>query len=145
VEDPIMAMDIRKKHIGLDIAPTGDPLIDMWERQIAAGEVPDLDACESPNIREHDKKIREEARRHYMETGEKIYIPPVPVTIDQIESLRDKVGLPDFDVDTYQSEPNPFTNGAMVGVARDDFEDSLRDMSPAAFDQFINTAGLIKK
>lgn len=148
-EDPVLAMDVRKKYMGTDIAPTGDPLIDMWERQIAAGEVPDLDACEDPKTKARDKKMQEAAKRHYEETGERFYTPPTPVFIEQIEKMREEALPGDFDVENYHEEvlkkQNPFTKVYRPGMNRFDLEDSLQELPAGAFDEFINMAGLLKK
>ena len=142
-----MAMDIRKKYMGMEMAPTGDPLIDMWERQIAAGEVPDLDACEDAQARARDAKLRKAAFEHFKETGERFYTPPTPSFVEQIEKMREESDLPDFDVSDYHEEVNrnPFERPASRSMSQYDLEDSLQDMSPAAFDQFVNAAGLLKK
>lgn len=147
----MLAMDVRRKYLGTELSPTGDPLIDMWERQIAAGEVPDLDACEDPKIKEKDRQIQEAARRHFEETGERVYIPDTPVSIEDIERLRAESDPWAFDAEEYQREntpsssmpPSPHTTHQMMD--RRDISEALRDVSPEAFDLFLNSYNLLKK
>lgn len=37
---------------------TGDPLVDKWEREVAAGLEPDLDEALSPSQREHEEAVQ---------------------------------------------------------------------------------------
>lgn len=135
MEDNLMAMEVRKKYMGTELAPTGDPLIDMWERQIAAGQVPDLDAGEDEKTKERDLATQKAAREHYLRTGEKIYNPMMETPLEYIEKLREKMAPPDFDIDQYRSEI-PTSNYSPA---------TLPELPLKAFDDFINIAGLIKK
>lgn len=86
LEDDDLAKELRLKYLGYEMAKTGDPLIDMWEKQIAQGQVPDLDIGEAENARARDEKIRKKAREHYRNYGrESLYKAPEPE--DQIEKF----------------------------------------------------------
>ena len=89
-QDDELLREGRIKHLGTEIGPTGDPLIDMWEKQISEGRVPDLNYKEPENAKQRDKKIREAARRHYAVHGYSIpYKPPAPDEMESIQALED--------------------------------------------------------
>lgn len=61
-----------KKHLGRHLPVTGDPLIDMWEEQLARGEDVDLSLGEDERAKRHDEKVKKKVQEHYERTGERI-------------------------------------------------------------------------
>lgn len=47
-DDPVPMSDEDDDDVFANMRPTGDPLIDYWQRQLARGETPDLDLTEPP-------------------------------------------------------------------------------------------------
>lgn len=117
-----LARELRIRYTGREIAPTGDPLIDMWEWQIAHGITPDLDLGEDEATRERDRRVAEAAAKQYAETGDPLYIARLPEQIAGVEALRraaEEMGL----------DPQ--------GV-EDALTSSLDNIPPEAFDAFVN-------
>ena len=125
--DEETAKKARLKHLGYELEKTGDPLFDLWERQIARGETPDLDADEDERSARRDALIKDAARKHFEETGELIY-RSTPQEDGGVSR-----GLPE-DLDFSASD-----------VAQLDVEGLLSQISPDAFDEFVNALGAIKR
>lgn len=90
-DDEDEARKARLKHLGRESAVTGDWLTDYWERQVARGETPDLDAFEPENARKRWEAMREASRRYTELTGDPFYMDPIQdhfLEIDQIENSR---------------------------------------------------------
>lgn len=119
--DEEAARKARLKHLGYEVERTGDPLIDLWERQIARGETPDLDVMEDDRAANRDRLMKEAARKHFDATGERIYRSPI--------QSPDGVHAPDMD---YTEQ------------ATQDLDRYLSNISPEAFDDMINDLGAIK-
>jgi len=126
--DDESAAKARLKYMGTEVGPTGDPLLDFWERQIARGEDPDLDMCEDPRSAQRDALMKERARKHFAETGERIYRSRPQ---DQIYGREDPGD--DLDLD-FTDEADEALEGAVSGQIPID-----------TFDAFVNAAGAIKK
>jgi len=148
----------RLEHFGMEIAPTGDPLVDMWERQIANGEEPDMDVGEDDKARKRDAWVREQARKHLEETGEKIYIAPLPPVVAYMEAMReerDPLGMEEgrgagAEADLYLGEreaydPSTDDDGYGSSQFRGVGERLVDQVPRGAFDAFVGTAGLFKK
>jgi hypothetical protein len=127
-KDEEFAAKSRLKHLGSEMGPTGDPLLDFWERQIARGEDPDLDICEDPRAAKRDALMRDKARQHFEETGERIYRSRPQ---DVIYGSRDPGD--EFDLDYTTEEDRSFA-------------DAVESRIPVEkFDEFVNAVGAIKK
>lgn len=98
IENEEYAAELRLKHLGVDAPLTGDPLVDLWNRQLARGERPDLDLADPENSATRDAAIRKKATEHYEATGERIYQPPLqdPFTYEsraKVESEAADLGV----------------------------------------------------
>lgn len=102
LEHDDLARGVRLKHIGMEVAPTGDSLLDKWERQIAQGIMPDLDEDEDPRAAARDARIREAARKQIESGGDYLYIASLPEKIAMVEQIRDYYGDIEFDADQYK-------------------------------------------
>jgi len=129
-QDEESASKARLKYLGSEMGPTGDPLLDFWERQIARGEEPDLDICEDPRAAARDALMKEKARKHFEETGERIYRSRPQ---DVIYGTREKDPGDEFDLDYTEESDRSFVDGAVSRIPVE------------AFDEFVNAAGAIKK
>ena len=83
------ARKARLKYLGYELSPTGDRLVDKWERQVAKGEIPDLEEDEPLNAKIRDAKIRAAAERFYNLTGERVYIAPKPDSIAMMSGQQE--------------------------------------------------------
>lgn len=149
-EDEELAKELRLKHLGYEVALTGDPLVDMWERQIAQGVEPDLDYEEPENSKERDRKIREDARRHYAEHGrDRLYRAPVPdqsLSIEDIERRREGMMAQESIESIERRRASRPPDMRAYGAQEKDqllFDDmgypiETSDMSPALFDHLGN-------
>lgn len=132
--DEDLAREMRLKYLGYEIAPTGDPLIDLWEKQIAEGQVPDLDYMEPENAKARDKRIREAAREHYAKHGySSVYkapTPDMPLSLEEIDRKRQGI-KPDMSRYGLKDEGDLVfdDNGYPVGTA---------SMTPETFDRIGN-------
>lgn len=146
------AREKRLEHLGMEIAPTGDPLIDMWERQLAQGQTPDLDAGEDDRAKQRDALIRSAAARQRATGGPLIYKAKLHPAIAYMEAIR-QGNEPEV---WGQSESSP--GGAEAGlfeesggdtVGMSSFSNSVHHMVETipreAFDAFVSAAGLLKK
>lgn len=122
--------EARQKHTGYEFGETGDTLFDHWERQTARGEVPDLDIDEPENAKKRDEYMREKAQRYFEIYGERYRAHEAP---DFAEVAR--VAQDEFNLDL----------SSFAGELPDGISGALANISPEAFDEFINAIGAIKK
>jgi len=58
-QDKDLLRELSLKYLGMEVSPTGDPLIDKWERQIARGEMPDLNEGEDDVAKSRDALVKQ--------------------------------------------------------------------------------------
>jgi len=160
-DDEEYARELRLKHLGYEVAPSGDPIIDLWEKQIAEGIVPDLDYDEPENAKLRDERIRKMARRYYSEYGRSsLFKAPAPedsLSIEDIESKREgwgpdmrQYGVPDeadimFDRSGYplgSGDLNPEAFDKLTEMARDG---GFKSLDLDTIEQFIDVGKMFKK
>lgn len=160
MEDEQKARECRLKHLGYELSPGGDPLIEQWERAIALGLDPDLDIDEDEIAKRRDQKIQREAEEHYQQTGEVLYKAPLHPSIAFVEALRE--GLNPMDAMLKEAEEERGVRSAQgalqqtAGATQQGHEiakdaalalnDKLLESVPReAFDSFVSGAGLHQK
>jgi len=132
LSNPEEARDARLKYLGYEVAPTGDPLVDKWNTQLDRGETPDLSEGEDERAKRRDEWVREQAEKHFRETGELLFVAPLPEEIQLIEKLK--------------KGEDPYNIEVMGAAPADELEmdDLMGGANPEAFDEFMSMANLYK-
>lgn len=129
VNDDESARKARLKYLGYEMDTSGDHLVDRWEKQVAKGEIPDLDQDEPENAKIRDAKIREASQRYYELTGERVYIAPPPDSAEQFERDRE------------MTAPDMEQVGDLVHLAAAGDHDALMMLADIRDDQNAREAG----
>lgn len=111
--DEEFAQTKRLEYYGTALGPTDDYYIDLWEKQIASGEDPDLDLGADPREKDIDKRMQ--AEREMLQVMYPDHFDYASVEVEDDDDLSEEDVL------------------------------SEEKISPAAFDQFIESAGHLKK
>lgn len=127
--DDTYARQVRLRELGYELPPTGDPLLDKWERQLARGEIPDLGEGEDEKSRIRDAWVREQAKIYREQTGGLLYRAPSPLEMMQQMGHNE---LQDLDyMSNGMSQQDPVLSSVM---------NSRNPVSPEAFDAFVSVA-----
>ena len=149
-EDEDFARVQRLKYLGVEVI-TGDDLLDLWERQIAQGQVPDMDVGEDEKAKERDRKVREAARKHKEQTGQTIYKAKLHPAIDYMEAVRE--GLDPYELTAGKEEQLAEMEEAFHvqydvfsdrGIDRRSAPKDFQEIPREAFDAFVNASKKLK-
>jgi hypothetical protein len=167
--DKELARELRVKYTGMEVGPSGDSMADMWERQIARGEVPDLSLGDTPEEIEYTRQMQEYLIRRAEEQGIPWWEPVQEGAmiggkrhqsskVDMYGELGTRDNLeergfefPDLESSGYESN---FQDGFRDLDYREqansdqlpmDMMSSMENVSGEAFDEFMNAVGGFKK
>lgn len=169
-KDKEFSKELRAKYTGMEMSPSGDSVTDMWERQIAHGETPDLSYGDTPEEVRQRQAMEEYLTKRYLEQGIPWWEPVKKGVVIggkvRKESDVDLYGYSQVPGDITQMTPDElaakgfsFPDDPYGQDLEDlDFRDmansdqlpmevmeSIESMSGEAFDEFMNAVGGFRK